>query len=507
MKMTAAPRRANSAAPRQSTSPDFRTQVRWNALSKYGVLTTRFVSSIVLARLLLPEDFGLMGMAMVVSGFAASFQDAGFGVVIVQRKILSHRLLSTLFWATLGFCTLLAATLAASASLIGYAFQDDRVPRLIRLLSINFILTGFLVVPAALLRRRMEFRWIAIGEILASLAGAATAITLASRGGGPISLAFGGIVGIFTRTTIFTLAARFVPAWAWDTRGFIDCARFGLNVSGFNVVNYWCRNADNLVVGSFLGPVALGLYSLAYRFVLLPIECITNVVTGVLFPKLSRIQDDDPLLSNLYLRACGTVALLTFPAMAGIALLADPLIRVAVGEKWLPATPVVSICALVGAIQSVSSISGQLYYVKGRANVLLRWYLVATAILLSSFLVGISWGVTGVAAAYAVATIIVVIPTHLIAFSFVDTLHFSALLSTLRPHAVATALMALAVVGVYHFSQQAQFSPIPQLLMSVPTGIVTYAALALRMNTTAKADLLSMLPRLTSAPSAVSRAS
>ncbi len=152
--------------------------------------------------------------------------------------------------------------------------------------------------------------------------------------------------------------------------------QFSLNLSGFGIVNYASRNADNLIIGRVLGSIQLGYYQMAYNLMLAPIQNISSVISQVAYPAFSRIQDDNERFRSAYVRSCALIALVTFPVMAGLAVIADPLVRVILGSKWIGAIRIFEILAPVGLLQSVQTTVGQIYTAKARTDWMFRWGLV-----------------------------------------------------------------------------------------------------------------------------------
>ncbi|KAA5546289.1 MOP flippase family protein [Roseiconus nitratireducens] len=445
--------------------------VRWSAFSKYGAQGMQFVISMVMARLLAPEYFGLLGMATVITGFVKIFRDLGFNSAIVQRKKISDDLLSTLFWVNLGVCIFVGLVVLAIAPLAAWMYDDPRVTPIIAVLSITFLFAGFTMIPAALLQRQMEFKKLALREIGGVTAAGGTAIPLAYFGWGVWALVAATLASSAVQMILINLAVPFRPAMVIDRAGLRECLRFGLNLTGFNIFNYFARNADNLIIGVFLGPVALGYYSLAYKLMLVPRDSVSSVVTRVLFPKLSKLQDNNVRLAEVCLRTSGAIALVTFPMMIGLTVLADPFVRVAIGEKWLLAIPLIQILAPVGMLESASAPINQIYVAKGRTDLLFRMGILRGVIRVASFLVGVHWGVLGVAASYAMA----VLPLYFLNLAVISHISpeitISASLRVLK-----NPLIASFACGATSFLAQL-FAPgisAYTLLIAVASGSVSY---------------------------------
>ncbi len=458
---------------------DVYSGVRWSALSKYGAQGMQVVVSLVLARLLAPEYFGLLGMATVVTGFVKVFQNLGFNSAIIQRKQVGDALLSTLFWVNLGVCLLVAGVLVAISPAAAWIYSDARVTPIVAVLALNFVFAGFTMIPTAVLTRRMAFNKLAVREIAAAIFGGATALTLAALGFGVWSLVAGSLVGSATQMILINLLSPFRPRLVFDRQGLRECLGFGLNLTGFNVFNYFSRNADHLIIGIFLGPIALGYYALAYKFMLLPRESVTGVLTRVLFPAFSRMQDDDERLANAYLRVCGAIAFITFPMMAGMAVVARPFVEVVLGDKWLPAIPIVSVLALLGMLQSVTATTGNIFLAKGKPSWMFGIAVAGGTVHTCGFLVGVYWGAIGVAVAYCVTSLVMQIPHFLLVFKLVPSLTWCRLLNALKPYAVCSGAMAVVVLLCRMSSENIGLPRIATLTVCICVGATFYASVIL----------------------------
>jgi len=269
---------------------------------------------------------------------------------------------------------------------------------------------------------------------------------------------------------------------------------FGANLTGFNVFNYFARNADNFIIGAFIGPIALGYYSLAYKILLLPRETITRVLTRVIFPAFCIMQDDDARFKVAYLRLCGAIAFTTFPMMLGIAVVARPLVEVVLGGKWAPAVPLLIILAPLGALQSIWVTVGQVFVAKGRADLYFRWGVGGGILFVIAFLTGIPWGVLGVAVAYAAVCVPWSVFSFWLAFRLVRGLSVIDLARQLSPYFWMSMLMGALVASLDRILS----SFVPQenlLVICVATGVIIYSILSAIVRPPALYDLKSVLPK------------
>ncbi len=474
---------------------DIYTGVRWSAVSAWSAQAIQLGISIVLARLLRPEDYGLLAMATVFIGFLGLFKTMGFGTAVIQRRELNDTLLSSLFYLNLAVACLLAVACAGAAPLCAWIYRDPRVTPIMVALAVNFPFSASAVIPSALLNRRMSFDRIAIASILPVVISGGAAIWLAARGWGVWALVTSSIVGTIIETGLFHALCRWHPRPVFRWSEARSVFHFGANVTGFGLFNYFARNADQFIIGAFLGAQPLGFYSLAYGIMLRPRDAVTSVLGRVLFPAFSRMQDDDARLKAAYLRACGAIAFVTFPMMAGLFVVARPFVEVVLGAKWLPALPLIYVFAPMGVVHSVGAAVGHLFLAKGRADWQFHWGVFASLVLTASFFLGLPWGPLGVAVSYSLGILLLFVPGHSIAFRLVKGLRIRDLLRTVAPYALQSGTMACCVAVCQAALASTAASKSVALILSVLVGVIVYAGLALLLSPPALADFLRMIPR------------
>lgn len=400
----------------------------------------------VLARLLVPADFGLIGMVVVVTGFLGLFSELGLGPALVQKKDLRSDHLSTAVTVSLlSGCALMLVTMAAAPLIAGF-YHDARVVSVTMALALAFPLNSLGVVPLNLLHRRMDFRRLALIEMLSVVAAGGVAVALAARGLGVWSLVGQTLVSALGSSLLGWLVVHQRPTLSFHRAAFDDLFRFSAPVVGSNLLTYCARNFDNLLIGRFLGATALGYYALAYRLMLYPVQNISWVVGRVLFPAFSHLQQDKARVREGYLRSIRFLSLVTFPLMAGMAVMASELVGVIYGPQWDRAIGLVRILSLVGALQSIGTTIGPICLSQGRSDVLFRWNLLSVPVVCLAFAVGLRWDIEGVAVAYASASLALWYISHAMTNRLIN-LPMAEFLRALVPPALAATLMA-GFVGV-----------------------------------------------------------
>jgi O-antigen/teichoic acid export membrane protein len=448
----------------------------WSAGSRSGQQLVQFAGTVVLARLLVPSDFGLVAMIAVFSGFAQLFVDFGLASAIVQRQELNDRHLSTAFWMNLvaGF-TLTLVVAGASPGIAALYDEPDLVP-LTLLVSLNFVLAAPIIVQNALLVRAMNFKRIAAIEIGAALCGAGAAVVGAALGMGAFALIVQILTTTLVRTIVLWLLTDWRPTATWDRQAMRELWGFGANLAGFQAVTYWSRSADNLLVGRFVGAAGLGIYNRAYSTMLLPVNQVTSVIGRVMFPALSRIQDDLPRVRRGYLRAVGLISLATFPLVIGLIVVAEPFVLTLYGSQWKEAVPILQILCVAMLVQTVAGTTGWLYQSQGRTDWMFRWGVASTVVTVVAFAIGIHWGIQGVAIAYVVRTFALAyfsfaIPGRLIGLRFRDV-------ARAVWEVLAISLVMGTLVWLTGDLLPATWPAGAVLLIQVATGILVYVSLA-----------------------------
>ncbi|MEI7828055.1 MAG: MOP flippase family protein [Euryarchaeota archaeon] len=394
--------------------------IGWSAASQIVRLLVGVLITAILARLLTQNDLGLIAMVLVFATFVSILSDFGLTSAIVQKQDVSDETLSSTFWISVGLGALLTLALAASAPLIAAFYSEPRLIPLVALMSTTFFIASFGSVQTALLTKSMNFKALAIIGICALGISGSVSVFLAFSGYGVSSLAWNAVLSAFI-TVVFTwIYARWIPHFSLGLQSVKGLLGFGANLTSFSVVNYFARNADNLLIGKFLGAAPLGFYNLAYNLLLFPMNNISSVIGSVMFPALSIIQHDKQMVREAYVTGNRYVAVVSFPLMTWLLVAAPQVIRVVYGPKWGSAIVLVQILALTGLTQSIGSNTGWIYLSQGRTDIMLKVGIFSTILYLVSFAVGLRWGVEGVAIAYTIASFLLLYPIHAIPFRLID---------------------------------------------------------------------------------------
>ena len=366
----------------------------------------RIAGVVVLARLLTPNDYGLFGMVMVIIGFVEMFKDAGLSMATVQKKEITRQQISTLFWLNVLVSAVLSLCILAGSPLIAWFYGKSELTAVTAALSISFIISGLTIQHQALLQRHMRFVILAGIQIAMQISFLIVTIVLACIGWHYWALVGGTLARALAGTLLTFLFCPWVPGWIQKGTGVRAMLKFGGHLTGFNFINYFARNSDNILIGKFIGADALGFYGRAYQLLMLPITMMSGPLSNVAIPALCRLNEDRERLHRYYLHVLYMLSLVAGP-IAGIAFLASKdIVLILLGPTWTPVGDVFKYLAIGGLLQPIYNTQAWLHLAVGRSDRVFIWGLIGTPIIVCSFLIGLIWGINGVALCYSMAIII-----------------------------------------------------------------------------------------------------
>jgi O-antigen/teichoic acid export membrane protein len=368
-------------------------------------------STVILARLLTPQDFGMIAMVASISGFVALFKDMGLSMATIQKAEINHSQVSTLFWINVAVSFVLALVLAMGAPIISWFYGEPRLTLITLVLSGTFIFSGFTIQHRALLRRHMRFSQIAVIDISSICIGITTGIIMAWYGAAYWALVGMSFVTSLSQVALVWVFCRWRPDLPVRGAGVLSMVRFGGHLTGTSFVDYFARNADNILIGKFIGADALGLYAKAYNLFMMPITQIRSPLIQVAMPVLSSLQNQPKRYTKYYQRLIDIIASLTIPLTLYCAIEANFLIRSLLGQQWLGAVFVFRILAIAALIQSIAGTRGLVLISHGFSDRFFYFGVFNSIVTVASFIVGLPFGINGVAVGYTVAKFFIFIPS------------------------------------------------------------------------------------------------
>jgi O-antigen/teichoic acid export membrane protein len=448
----------------------------WSGLSLVVAQAIRLLALAFLARVLTAEDYGVVSMALIVTGLMMLVNELGMVAAIVQRPDLTARHVSTAFWVNVATGVALAAIGVAASPAAGWYFRNDEVAPVLAALSLGFVFGAAGLSHRALLQRRMDFRRLTYTEIGAELAFVCVAVVLAALGAQLWAFVGALLARPLAQTLLLWWLVPWRPAREFDRECLSDFLGFGANVMGFGVANYARTNVDYLVVGRRLGDAALGHYTMAFQLTSLPVARIAGVVTRVAFPAFSGVQDDLPRLRRGYLRSVNYICIVTFPLIVGLAVLADPFVAVALGPRWSPVAQLVQILSIAVIVKALSTATGSALKARGRPDLAFRWSMVMLVVTGVAVLAGARYGSEGVAVAVSLCSLVSAPVVHAMTNRVIG-LQWRRLAGAVAPAVASTAAMAAGLLAVVELlSRHPNANDLTVLLVAVPLGAVVYGA-------------------------------
>ena len=447
----------------------------WSVVSQIGTQILQFVFAIILARLLSPREFGLIGMVMIFTGFAGLFSDLGLGSALVQKQGITEKHKSSVFWLNIGIGALLTVAFVGGAPLLGEFYDEPLLVPITMVFGINFFISGLSSVHKTLYRKKIDFKSLAIVQIVGTALASAIGIWMAYTGFGVWSLVVKGLASSILSAILLWFLSPWRPRFTFDWEATKELMKFSLNLLGERSINYWVRRVDDLLIGKVLGSDALGLYTKAYGVMLLPTRQISGVVSSVMFPSLSTIQEDTEHVRRVFFRMTRTIALITFPMMLGLLAVSESFVIGVFGGQWSEMIPILQVFCVIGLLQSVGTLKGNLFLSQGRSDLMFRLGLFMKPILITGIVVGLQWGVNGVAYGYAGAVMIVTYPEWHYAGKLVG-FTYSDLVYNLAGIFACAATMAGAVFAL-SLALPSEWPHWLQLITQVAAGAVFYLGL------------------------------
>jgi polysaccharide transporter, PST family len=431
------------------------------------------VTVAILARLLTPEDYGLMAMVTAVTAFAAMFRDLGLSSATVQKEGLNEGQLSTIFWINVMLGVVLTVGVAACAPVIAWFYGRPELTAVTLVTSLSFVIVSLSVQQTALLTRQMRFGTSAAIHLSGSLVTLAVSVAVALQGGRYWALVWAGLAGSVWNTAGLWMVARWRPGWPVRGSGVLEMIRFGAHVTGFNVVSYFHRNLDNILIGKAWGADALGLYSRAYALLMLPISNLRAPLTRVAFPAMSRLQNRPDEFRAYFRRAVSLLAMTAMPLTAFLFAASHLMIELVLGPRWVAASEIFRVLSVAAFLIPIAGFRGVVFLSLGMGRQYFQLGLLNAICTCIGFVVGLSWGPIGVATGYVIATWFVQCPAILYLVRTTPVTVRDLLEPALRP---AVASLLAAAVTVFSLEAGWVTGLIGELLLASGVFLIVYLA-------------------------------
>jgi O-antigen/teichoic acid export membrane protein len=419
---------------------------KWATAAKVVVQTASWVGTLIVVRLLTPEDYGLMAKIAAVFAIAGVIAELGLGAAIVRAVDIAADDLRKIYGVSLLFASVITVATAAAAPLLARLFQEPQLTWPIACASVQIIITAAAMIPSALATRDLSFRLLSKIEMVAGVTSIASTLVLAWLGAGVWSLVLGSLFGTFARSAALLIVGKCV--WPlFSLRGIAEQLKFGLTLVGNRVSYFIVVQSDVLIGSAFLSTTEIGQYSVALQLATLPMSKVMGTINQITLPAMARQQDDPLWVRQSVLKAAGLMSLVAFPILFGISAVAPELVGVLLGSTWLNAVPALTILPLIVPLRMVFGIIFTTSLALGNRKLDLRNTIANLVLIPSGFYIGAHWGISGLCLAWLVS-----VPAAY-AFTVPAALRFLGipprdLVTESAPPAVAAVAMYGAVVAL-----------------------------------------------------------
>jgi teichuronic acid exporter len=367
--------------------------ILWSTVERFSVQGLQFIVGIILARLLLPSDYGLIGMMAIFLAISQTFVDSGFSNALIQKKNRNETDYSTVFYFNIGIGLFFYLILFFCAPLIANFYNTPELTSLTKFIGINVFISSLAVVQQAKLTIALDFKTQAKASFYSVIVGGVIGVTMAYKGYGVWALVVQSIVQNGLNTLFLWLLSKWMPKAVFSIASFKQLFSFGSKLLVAGLLNTIFKNIYLLVVGKLYSTSQLGFYTRALQFQKFPSENVTGIIHRVTFPVLSSIQDDKKRLEIIFRKFIRLSAFVIFPLMIGLAVVAEPLIRLILTEKWMPVVPLLQLLCISGVLYPLHAININILNVKGRSDLVLKLEVIKKILIVITILITFSFGV------------------------------------------------------------------------------------------------------------------
>lgn len=365
----------------------------WSFIDNFANQSLLFIVSIILARLLTPREFGLIGMTTFFIAISRAFIDSGFTKALIRKNSCTQIDFSTVFYFNLVFGVFFYFILFFSAGVIGRFFNEPQLKLIIQVLGLGLIINSFTIIQRARLIKRIDFKLQTKISVLAVTGSGIIGVTMAYFGYGVWSLIMQSLAGAAFSSLLLWYWNRWKPSFAFSWDSFKEMFSFGSKLLASSLLNTIYHNIYLLVIGKYFSAADLGFYTRADAFKKLPSENLNRVISQVSYPVLSTIQNDLPQLKSVYQKLIKSTMLITFIAMMGLAAVAEPLILTLIGEQWMPSVVYLQLLCFVGMLYPLHAINLNMLNVQGRSDLFLRLEIIKKIMAIPVIIIGILYGI------------------------------------------------------------------------------------------------------------------
>lgn len=460
----------------------------WATVDKFSLMGCQFVVNLVMARLLMPEDFGVVGLISFFTAIATTLIDGGFGNALIQKKTPTQTDYSTVFYWNAALAVALYLILFICAPIIADFFNLPVLVGVTRVMSLTLIINSMLMIQTNRLRKKLAFKTLAIVDITSALIGGLSGIAFAYNGFGVYSIVLYSIIMGISQLIMLLVLERWMPSLCFSMETVKSLFGFGGYLLAANLLQTVCKNFQNIIIGRKYSEVQLGLYSQAHKLNDIAGYTIPQILVQVMYPVYSSIQDDEQRLREMLAMNVRVISFAIFPLIATLILIAEPLFNLLYGSKWDDAVPYFQILCCGGFFACLQNISFYAVAAKGYSKILFRWSIYKWSSLIIFMLIGMNFGMTGLLWSLVASEFNIYIINAILAHRYVGfTLKYQ--LTVLAPIALITSLSFIITFGMVAIAGISTW-------FMLPIFISIYAVLAYALRLQAIEELVAVLQKL-----------
>jgi len=468
--------------------------LKWTAAGKFGAQIITWAITLIVIRILTPEDYGLLAMATVFTAFMLMLSEAGLTPALIQKQNLDEGSLRSVFAIVIVINLGLLALLNLLAPLIAAFFDEERLVLILHILSLQFLLSIFGTLPSMHMYRELKFKHLSLIHLAATIFGSFLTLILALSQFGVWALIFGNLLSSLFSVVTLNIVSPFYLRPRFSLTGMRSLLTFGGNITASRLLWFFFTQIDVIIVGKLLGKEMLGFYSVSMQLASLPVQRVSSIVNQVAFPVFSKIQNDREQFRGFVLKAIRVLSLVAFPVLWGISSIADELVLVILGPKWGTAALPLQLLTLMMPLRMIANFLPSATDALGRPDIGLKNVFLASVVMPISFIIGSEWGVTGVALAWVVVypAVLFINIQRMMGAMGLKLLDF---IRAILPALGLAIMMYLAVWVVGSALEDDNFNQTIKLLIIVTTGALIYGSLTLFFNRRGYQEVISLFKK------------
>jgi O-antigen/teichoic acid export membrane protein len=368
----------------------------WSAMDRFGGQGIQFVFGILITRILLPADYGLVGMILIFWAVGQTLVDSGFGSALIWKKNPTPADYSTVFYFNVGISLILYLIFYFLAPIIAGFYDEPKLIGLIRVLCLNFILLSFGLIQQVVLQKKVDFKLMSFVNVASSLVAGIVAFYMAVKGFGPWAIVVQILAKSFVTSLLLWIFNHWRPVFVFDLLSLKELFGYGSKLTAAGLIYTIFQYLYFNIIGKLFPVASIGFYTRASQLQDFPVKTLGSVFNRVAFPVFSAIRDDNERLKNAVRKTLRTMVFFNFPMLLGLIAVADPLIEVVLTEKWLPASEYFKLLCLIGLFYSFQVVNGEILKTKGRLDWVLKLEIISKTIMVISVLITWRWGITAI---------------------------------------------------------------------------------------------------------------